>query len=77
MSSAYDDVYRRSLEDPHGFWAEAAEAVHWDRKWDTVLDDSRPPVYRWFTGGVLNTCYNALGLPAGFTPSDSTGEHCF
>ena len=50
------------MEDPEGFWAEAADAVHWDRKWDTVLDVSRPPFSRWFVGGVTNTCYNALDL---------------
>ncbi len=58
----YADVYRRALKDPEGFWAEAAEDIHWDRRWDRVLDDSRPPFYRWFTGGALNTCYNALDV---------------
>jgi len=63
MSSAdYDAVYRRSLEHPDLFWAEAAEDIHWIKKWDRVLDDSRPPFYRWFSGGVLNTCYNAVDL---------------
>src|SRR5207248_2536867 len=42
--------------------ATAAEDLHWDRRWDRVFDDSRPPYYRWFTGGMLNTCYNALDL---------------
>jgi propionyl-CoA synthetase len=56
----YDEVYRRSLSDPEGFWGEAAQAIHWDKKWDKVLDDSRPPFYRWFAGGMLNTCYNAV-----------------
>ena len=56
----FDDVHGRSIADPDGFWAEAAEALHWERKWDKVLDDSNQPLYRWFTGGVLNTCYNAL-----------------
>ncbi len=60
MSSRYDEVYRRSLDDPEGFWGEAAEAIHWYKKWDKVLDDSNPPFYRWFVGGVTNTCYNAL-----------------
>ena len=60
MTSRYDDVYARSLEDPEGFWAEAAEQVHWYRKWDRVFDDSRKPFYRWFTGGIVNTCYNAI-----------------
>ncbi len=56
----YQSVYERSLQDPAGFWGEAAEAVHWVKKWDKVLDDSRKPFYRWFTGAQLNTCYNAL-----------------
>ncbi|HSS64323.1 MAG TPA: propionyl-CoA synthetase [Gammaproteobacteria bacterium] len=60
MSSRFDQVYERSIEDPEGFWAEAAEAIQWDRRWDKVLDDSNKPFYRWFTGGRLNTCYNAL-----------------
>jgi propionyl-CoA synthetase len=59
-SSTFDDVYRRSLDDPNGFWGEIAEELHWDKKWDKVLDASNPPHYRWFSGGELNTCYNAL-----------------
>ena len=58
--SSYQAVYGRSLSDPESFWAEAAEAVHWFKKWDRVLDGSRPPFYRWFAGGSLNSCYNAL-----------------
>ncbi len=60
MSSRFDQIYKRSIEDPDGFWAEAAEAIHWDKRWDKVLDDSNKPFYRWFSGGKLNTCYNAL-----------------
>ncbi len=56
----FDEVYGRALEDPLGFWAEAAGAIHWDKIWDKVLDDSGQPFYRWFAGGMLNTCYNAL-----------------
>jgi propionyl-CoA synthetase len=52
----------RSLTDPDGFWGEAAEAVSWHKRWAGVLDDSRPPFYRWFVGGELNTCHNALDL---------------
>ncbi len=59
---AYEAVYQRSLDDPNGFWGEIAEDIHWDKKWDKVLDDSNAPFYRWFMGGVLNTCYNALDL---------------
>jgi propionyl-CoA synthetase len=58
--SRFDGVYRRSLEQPEEFWAEAAQAIDWDEPWTRVLDDSRAPFYRWFSGGRLNTCYNAL-----------------
>jgi propionyl-CoA synthetase len=56
----FDEVYRRSLEDPEAFWAEAAEAIDWDAPPERVLDDARAPLYRWFAGGRLNTCHNAL-----------------
>lgn len=59
-TSTYDEVYARWLASPDTFWAETAEAVHWYKKWDRVLDASRPPFYRWFPGGVVNSCYNAL-----------------
>lgn len=60
MCKTFDEMYRRSLEDRDGFWAEAAQGVDWHKKWDKVLDDSNRPFYRWFQGGELNTCYNAL-----------------
>ena len=59
-NSSYNEVYARWLEAPESFWAEMAEGIHWYKKWDKVLDASRPPFYRWFTGGIVNTCYNAL-----------------
>jgi propionyl-CoA synthetase len=58
--SAYASVYRRSLEEPEAFWAEAAEALHWFEPWRRVLDDSRAPFHRWFEGGRFNTAYNCL-----------------
>ena len=60
MTSNYERDYARALSDPNGFWAEAAERVDWYKRWDKVLDDSNPPFYRWFAGGEVNTCYNAL-----------------
>ena len=60
MAEKFEQVYARALADPEGFWAKAAEALIWDRKWDKVLDADDAPFYRWFTGGMLNTCYNAL-----------------
>ncbi len=58
--NAHDEAYARARSDPEGFWGEAAEALHWEKKWDRVLDDSNPPFYRWFSGAICNTCYNAL-----------------
>ncbi|HET9656106.1 MAG TPA: propionyl-CoA synthetase [Kineosporiaceae bacterium] len=59
-NGAYAEAYRRSIEDPNGFWGEAAGAIDWIKPPRRVLDDSNPPFYRWFTDGVLNTCFNAL-----------------
>ena len=59
-TGAYSAAYQRSLEDPDGFWGEAAQAIDWVIPPPRVLDDDRPPFYRWFTGGTLNTCFNAL-----------------
>ncbi|MGH2790061.1 MAG: propionyl-CoA synthetase [Actinomycetota bacterium] len=57
---SYDEIYRSSIEDPGAFWAAAARDIDWIRPPETILDESDPPFYRWFTGGALNTCYNAL-----------------
>jgi propionyl-CoA synthetase len=56
----YEEAFRESIENPDAFWGKAAEEIVWDKKWDKVLDSSNPPFYRWFTGGMLNTCYNAV-----------------
>jgi propionyl-CoA synthetase len=60
--SAWAETYARSLKDPDAFWSTLAEDVYWDRRWDRVLDFSRPPYARWFVGGMLNTCYNAVDI---------------
>jgi propionyl-CoA synthetase len=60
MAGTFEQVYAHAKADPEGFWAAAAEALDWDKKWDKVLDDSAAPFYRWFPGGRLNTCHNAL-----------------
>ena len=60
MSTTYHEVYAHWRSAPEAFWAEAAEAVHWYRRWDAILDRSRAPFYRWFPGGEVNSCYNAL-----------------
>ena len=62
MGSSYKDDFDRSLTDPEGFWSEAAQEIVWIKTWNQVIDKSNPPFYRWFPGGVLNTCYNAVDL---------------
>ncbi len=57
---AYEEIFKKSIQNPEEFWAEAAEGIDWYKKWDTVLDRSNPPFYRWFSGGEMNTCYNAV-----------------
>ena len=56
----YRTEHARSIEDPEGYWAEQAGLVDWIKKPTRVLDDDRPPFYRWFPDATLNTCFNAL-----------------
>ena len=57
----YETEYRQSIDNPESFWAEQAEALHWERRWDRVLShDDADGAPRWFAGGRLNTCYNAV-----------------
>ena len=56
----YRTLYRQSLEDPESFWADAAAAIDWIHPWDRVLDSQAQPLARWYSGGLLNTCYNAV-----------------
>ncbi|MSZ79511.1 MAG: AMP-binding protein, partial [Actinobacteria bacterium] len=58
--SNYQQAYAQSMHDPNGFWGAAAQLVKWDKKPKIILDDSNVPLYRWFSDGMLNTCYNAL-----------------
>jgi propionyl-CoA synthetase len=60
MTDSFDDVYDRSMADPEAFWADAASGIDWIEPWTEILDRSNPPHFRWFTGGVLNTCYNCV-----------------
>ncbi|MGB4089023.1 MAG: propionyl-CoA synthetase [Smithellaceae bacterium] len=57
---SYDEAYRRSINNPDEFWADAAEAVSWVKKWDSVIHSPKHQFYRWFEGAQMNTCYNAV-----------------
>jgi propionyl-CoA synthetase len=56
----YRELFNASIEDPQGFWADAAKAITWTTPPERVFDDTNPPFYRWFPDGQLNTCANAL-----------------
>lgn len=58
--SNYLKAYKHSLDDPEGFWSEAAKGIDWDQAFTKVLDDEEPPFYKWYPDGKLNTCFNAL-----------------
>ncbi|QSX32758.1 propionyl-CoA synthetase [Shewanella avicenniae] len=53
-------LYKMSLEDKNAFWGESAKLIDWYQPWETVLDESNKPFYRWFSQGQLNTCFNAV-----------------
>jgi len=56
----YKKLYTKSDKDLEGFWAEEAKALHWYKKWDKVLDESKAPFVKWFSGGTTNISYNCL-----------------
>ena len=58
--TTYAKNHRASIENPEEFWAQAAEGIDWDKRWDRVLDNPASLTYQWFAGGRLNTCYNAV-----------------
>ncbi|HOD14963.1 MAG TPA: propionyl-CoA synthetase [Spirochaetota bacterium] len=60
MGGEYKKAYDESINSPDTFWDKAASEIIWSKKYSKVLDDSKKPFYRWFVGGELNTCYNAL-----------------
>ena len=56
----YQDLYRRSIADPEGFWAERANDIPWYVKPRTTLSNDANGVARWYAEGQLNTCYCAV-----------------
>lgn len=60
--AAYQDMHQLSINDPDTFWSEAAKGIYWHKRWESVCSEpeGEDPGYRWFKGGKLNTCYNAV-----------------
>jgi len=60
LINKYDNLYKESISNPEKFWGDAAKDVKWFSPYKKVLDNSNPPFYRWFPGGKINTCFNAI-----------------
>ena len=60
MAGEYKRAYEESIHQPEAFWEKAAKEIHWYKPFEKILDGSNKPFYRWFPGGELNTCYNAV-----------------
>ena len=71
MTDSYAAMYRRSIDDPDGFWTEQARRIDWERPFDQVCDTSHPPFARWFVGGRTNLCHNAVDRHAATRPGDA------
>lgn len=56
----YEKLYKESVKDPLEFWSQQGRKLQWYREWDTVLDSSNPPFYKWFVGGKTNIILNAI-----------------
>ena len=53
-------IYAEAAADPLAWWERQARELDWFSEWDTTLDDSDPPFYKWFTGGTINASHNCL-----------------
>ena len=56
----YRMIYEESVADPETYWATVADELHWFKRWDTVLDESEKPFFKWFDGGRTNLAYNCI-----------------
>lgn len=53
-TAEYEELHRRSIEDPEGFWGGVARELPWMKPYEQVLDWSEAPRAKWFVGGQLN-----------------------
>ncbi|XP_047034569.1 acyl-CoA synthetase short-chain family member 3, mitochondrial isoform X2 [Helicoverpa zea] len=60
VTPEFQEAYRRSIDDPEGFWGEVAQELEWTKPWERVLDNSNPPFTKWWVGGEMSVCYNAV-----------------
>ena len=67
----YDRIYKRSVEDPEGFWADIARDLDWFKPWTKVLEWNEP-FAKWFVGGQINISYNCLETASPSRPGERT-----
>ena len=58
----FKEIYQKSISKPEEFWKEISNDIFWFRKPTKILDNNKPPFYKWFGDGVTNSCYNALDI---------------
>ncbi|KAL6459797.1 hypothetical protein MHYP_G00315560 [Metynnis hypsauchen] len=59
-AQTYEEAFRGAREEPQRFWSEAARGVSWYTRWEETLDNTHAVFPKWFVGGELNMCYNAV-----------------
>ncbi|XP_023934561.2 acyl-CoA synthetase short-chain family member 3, mitochondrial [Bicyclus anynana] len=60
VTEEYLKAYAHSLENPESFWSDVGKELEWTKPWDRVLDNSNPPFTKWWVGGEMSVCYNAV-----------------
>ncbi|OXB71588.1 UNVERIFIED_CONTAM: hypothetical protein H355_007845 [Colinus virginianus] len=62
LNVTQDSLRREALHDPVAFWEKQAAGIHWFTRYTSAFDETRAPFHRWFPGGTLNACYEAVDV---------------
>ena len=62
MTTKYQEIYQKSVQNPEQFWSKVAEDIFWYKKPSKILNSDNPPFYKWFQDGTTNTCHNAIDI---------------
>eukprot|EP00094_Tigriopus_californicus_P005227 TCALIF_05040-PA protein Name:"Similar to ACSS3 Acyl-CoA synthetase short-chain family member 3, mitochondrial (Pongo abelii)" AED:0.15 eAED:0.15 QI:132/0.46/0.57/0.85/0.38/0.5/14/48/644 len=60
VGDKYRQEFQKSIQNPEEYWGEISQNIIWTKPWTKVLDDANSPFTKWFPGGRLSLCYNAL-----------------
>ena len=72
MSGNYKKTYDSSIKNKENFWKTVSEDIFWYKKPSKILNSSNPPFYKWYEGGITNTCYNAVDVHVDSGRGDKT-----